>query len=185
MYKHIHLRVTWILYHYKVSALANAGLLEEKLQNRELKTKGSQEAALGALGNSTLLRKGLLHSGLGGFDKLIKLSFLLPRHSCHSKLACTPKRCLFQMQNFSVFWCGRLLFPGSRTKDAGNSVSSAGLLLRRRCGLSSLGSAPSRAHIKWQIKRWVLTIRGILWAVDPSIGLLLPEAKGDPALKRN
>ena len=80
-----------------------AGLLEEKLQNRELKTKGSQEAALGALGNSTLLRKGLLHSGLGGFDKLINLSFLLPRHSCHSKLACTPKRCLFQMQNFSVF----------------------------------------------------------------------------------
>ena len=75
-----------------MSALANAGLLEEKLQNRELKTKGSQEAALGALGNSTLLRKGLLHSGLGGFDKLINLSFLLPKCFHRSNLPKAPEQ---------------------------------------------------------------------------------------------
>ena len=76
-----------------MSALANAGLLEEKLQNRELKTKGSQEAALGALGNSTLLRKGLLHSGLGGFDKLINLSFLLPKRFSHLNPPALKSKC--------------------------------------------------------------------------------------------
>ena len=116
----------------------------------------------GALGNSTLLCKNLLHSCLEvGFDKLINLSFLLPKHSCHSKPSCTPKRCLFQMQNFSVFWCGRLLFPGSRTRDAGNSTSSEGMLLQVE-GAGSAHCTVQSSHQVTSEKMSVYDSRGSL-----------------------
>ena len=78
----------------------------------------ARKRRLGTLGNNVLLCKNLLHSCLeGGFDKLINLSFLWPKHSCHSNPSCTPKLGLFHMQNFSVDWCGCLLFAASRTRD--------------------------------------------------------------------
>ena len=115
--------------------------------------KGKPEAAPGALGSSTLLGKSLPHScSGGGFDKLINLSFLLPEHSCHSKLSWTPKRCLVRMQNFSVFWCGRLLCPGSRTRDAGNRSQVRACCCGQKVRALLPGTAPSGAHTKWQMK---------------------------------
>ena len=109
---------------------------------------------LGTLGKNTLLCKNLLHSCLeGGFDKLINLSFLLPKHSCHSNPSCTPKLCLFHMQNFSVFRCRRLLFPGSRTTDARECVSGKGLILLGRRVKSRLTGLPRLKLLpgdKWQ-----------------------------------
>lgn len=55
--------------------------------------KGKPEAAPGALGSSTLLGKSLPHScSGGGFDKLINLSFLVPKCFHRSNLPKAPEQ---------------------------------------------------------------------------------------------
>lgn len=67
------------------------------LQNQELEHAEKQEnECLALLGSNNLLYKNLLHSSWKeGFDKLINLPFLLPKHFSCSNSPCSLKQCLW------------------------------------------------------------------------------------------
>lgn len=97
-------------------------------------TKRSEPRLLGILGHHTLLCKNLLHSCWEGeFDKLINLSFLLPKHSCHSSHSSTPKLWLSHQKLSIPLRC--LLFDESRARAEQQSGS---LAARQKSERSSL-----------------------------------------------
>lgn len=109
-------------------------------------TKRSEPRLLGILGHHTLLCKNLLHSCWEGeFDKLINLSFLLPKHSCHSSHSSTPKLWLSHQKLSIPLRC--LLFDESRARAEQQSGS---LAARQKSERSSLPVSLPANPVKWQ-----------------------------------